>query len=128
MSKKSMFLCASVFALLIGVSAFAGAFSPESSSNSGLPSALSVYIPGCESSGTGDFYCYATVSGGSGSYNYWWMHTGSGQPYQDNTASASVTECVNGRFTFTVQVVDRVTNQVARSNTMSCACGEGFED
>lgn len=131
MTRKSMTLCASVLALLLCASAFA--IGPAID-NTNMPSpSLSVGINGCVSSGTGTFLCQATAFGGSGSYNYWWTHSGSGQLYQTNSPTVTITGCVNGSFTLRVQVLDRVTGQIARSSFYSCGCdtdifggGEGF--
>lgn len=124
MTKKSMALCASLLALLLCASVFA--VGPAAESTTDPLQALSVGISGCESSGMGEFNCLATVFGGSGSYNYWWIHSGNGQLYQTNSAIANITECVGGGFTLRVQVMDRVTRQKAISSAFWCACDEGW--
>ncbi len=123
-TQKTMFLCASLLALLLCASAFAVGSTPEVS-NTPIPGP-SVHIAGCESSGTGEFNCLASVLGGSGSYNYWWQHTGTGQLYQTNSSIANITGCVGGGFTLTVQIMDRVTRLKARSQVYQCSCDEGW--
>lgn len=123
MTQKFMALCASLLALLLCAGVFAGGPTPEPTENQFQ--ALSVSISGCETSGTGEFNCLASAFGGSGSYNYWWMHSGTGQLYQTNSPIANITGCIGGSFTLTVQILDRATGQTARSSAYWCSCGEG---
>ncbi|MCH9651564.1 MAG: hypothetical protein K0U98_25280 [Deltaproteobacteria bacterium] len=122
MTQKSITLFASLLAFLLCVSAFAGGPKPETSKTLLPTPSLSVDITGCEASGTGDFYCSASASGGSGSYNYWWIHNGSGQLYQTNSPNANISGCASGAFSLSVQILDRTTGQTAITPTMNCGC------
>ena len=83
-------------------------------------SSLSVGM-GCLRYGPGNYECQAWASGGSGSYNYWWMYTGDGQLYQTNSAIATVTGCA-GTGTLTVQVLDRTTGETSQSAAFQLFC------
>lgn len=100
---------------------------PERNGAIALASGLSVSVSGCESSGQGDVGCLATVFGGSGQYNYWWTWNGPGQLYQTNSDYVSITDCLDGEGSMTVQVLDRDTNQVRQSApyTVMCDCSPG---
>ncbi|MEO1084785.1 MAG: hypothetical protein AAFY88_11140 [Acidobacteriota bacterium] len=121
MNRKSITLCLSALALLLCASVFAAGPAPTP----GLSSSISVGINGCIASGTGDFICQASAFGGSGSFNYWWQHSGNGQLYQTNSPSVSVTGCTSGSFTLTVQVRDRSTGNIAKSRPLTVTCGGG---
>lgn len=89
----------------------------------GGSSHVSIGINGCFAGpGLDYFQCYATASGGSGEYNYWWMFSGNGQLYQTNSPSATVSQC-SGPGTLTVQVLDRVTREISRSAPHRIVCG-----
>lgn len=83
---------------------------------------LSVSVSGCENSGDGTFGCVAQVSGGSGSYNYWWMYDGPGNLYQTNSSYVTITDCIDGTGTLELQAFDRETGQTGMASAYSFQC------
>ncbi|MEM9593300.1 MAG: hypothetical protein AAGD06_03515 [Acidobacteriota bacterium] len=85
-----------------------------------LQAGLGVFV-GCFASGTGDWLCSAAVSGGSGSYAYWWTYSGNGNLYQTGGNTATISNCLSGVGTLQVNVRDRNTNATGfRSHTIHC--------
>lgn len=123
MIRKSIILCVSLLALLLCAGAFAGGTASEASSN--MNGSLNVHISGCIASFSGNFLCRATANGGSGSYNYWWQHTGNGQMYQTNSRDVTISGCTSGSFTLRVSVRDRVSGKVVLSPPHTVSCGDG---
>lgn len=83
---------------------------------------MSASVSGCASSGTGTFECAASVFGGTGSYNYWWTYSGPGHLYQTNSAIVTITDCLDGEGSLSVQVRDVETDQIARSDPFKIFC------
>ncbi|MCH9651566.1 MAG: hypothetical protein K0U98_25290 [Deltaproteobacteria bacterium] len=106
MIQKSMILCASLLALLLCVSASASEPAPEATKTSALERGPFVHISGCLCHASGEVRCWASASGGTAPYNYLWMHSGSGNPYQNNTPTVTITGCFSGGFSLTAQVRD----------------------
>lgn len=85
-------------------------------------STLRVSITGCFSSGLGDYLCSATVTGGSGSYNYFWQYTGAGSLFQTNSPWVTITGCTFGTGTLQLSVRDRVTFATGTSSVYFLSC------
>lgn len=85
---------------------------------------LQISIDGCDYyPGMGFAECYATGSGGSGAYNYWWMYEGNGHLYQSNSASATISGCW-GTGTLTVQILDLgAPSETCRTYDYEVNCG-----
>lgn len=82
----------------------------------------SVSVSGCFSSGS-ELLCFATASGGSGSYNYWWLYSGPGELYQTNSSSVTIGDCSAGTGTLSVSVRDRNTGASCFSAPYRVTCG-----
>jgi hypothetical protein len=98
--------------LMAGISAFAMPMLNLNASVGGC----AIWAPGC-------FECLATVHGGSGSYNYWWTYSGPGTLYQTNSGSVTIQGCLGGTGSLQVQVMDRVTREIAVSGSFPIVCG-----